>query len=256
MKKLIIGLDIGGTKIDGVVWDGQEVVKQLTIVTPKTLFEFTHNLGKLVAFLRGKDQIVKLGVGMAGLADKSKKILSSSPNIRYIKNYSFEKFGKSLGFKTIGLDNDASCFLSAELALGEAKGNKNVIGVIMGTGLGGALYLNGKFYRGAENFGGEIGKMSVGSGQTWEQEFQKFRDKKDYVNLVKVTTKGFYILVKVFNPESFVLGGAVAENLPTKYLKQISGNLKPLLLDRQLVPNIFVNKIKHSGAIGAALLVK
>lgn len=254
MAKLIMGIDIGGTKIDGIVWNGKEIIRQLTIITPKTLFEFGHNLGKLVAFLRGKDKITSLGVSMAGLADKRKKILAASPNIKYIKNFSFEKFGKARGFKKISLDNDASCFLAAEMQLLHVKGMKNVIGIILGTGLGGALYLNGKMYRGSENFGGEIGKISIGSSLTWEQEFQKYRDKKDYAGLTKILTKGFFILIKIFNPDSLILGGGVAENFPSKYLKQIKKDLNQFLLGKQKVPELVVNEIKHAGAIGAALL--
>ena len=42
-----IGIDIGGTKINGIVWDGKKIVEQLTIVTPKTLYDFEKSILKL-----------------------------------------------------------------------------------------------------------------------------------------------------------------------------------------------------------------
>ena len=125
MKK-VIGLDIGGTKITGIVWDGQSIVKELTIVTPRTLFEFRHNLGKLVNFLRGKEKITQLGIGMAGSINKKKKTVISSPNIRYIQNFSFVEAFKDHGFKKIFVDNDASCFLQAEVKFGAGQGPKGM----------------------------------------------------------------------------------------------------------------------------------
>ena len=253
MGKLTIGLDIGGTKIDGIVWDGKNIVRQLTIATPKTLFEFGHNLSKLITFLRAKDKIITLGVSMAGLADKKKKILVSSPNIKYIQKFSFEKFGRSLGFKKISLENDANSFLLAETVLGQAKNKKHVLGIILGTGLGGAMFLNGRLYRGSENFGGEVGKMSVGTALTWEQEYQKFRDKKDWDNLSRILVKGFFSLVKIFNPEQIILAGSVAENIPSQYLKKIRKELEQKLLEKQTMPQIVVSTIKNVGAIGSVL---
>jgi predicted NBD/HSP70 family sugar kinase len=255
MKK-IIGLDIGGTKITGIVWDGREVVKELTIVTPRTLFEFRHNLGKLVNFLRGRDKITQLGIGMAGSIDKKKKTVISSPNIRYIRNFSFVEVFKSHGFKKIYVDNDASCFLKAEIRLGQVKGYKHVVGLIFGTGVGGALYLNGNYYRGAENLGGEVGRIPMSPSSNWEEEYQKYRDRRDFKNLSRLVAKALYVLVKIFNPEAFVLSGSVALKEHAKYLPAAKKQLKALLAEKQNMPEIFISKINNAGAIGAATLTE
>lgn len=255
MKK-VIGLDIGGTKITGVVWDGRSVVKELTIVTPRTLFEFRHNLGKLVNFLRGRETITRIGVGMAGSIDAKKKLAISSPNIRYVHNFSFSEVFKDLGFSKISVDNDASCFLKAEVKLGQAKGFKNVVGIILGTGVGGALYLNGKFYRGAGNLGGEIGRIPMAESANWEQEYQKFRDRRDFKQLARLTGKGLYVLVKLFNPEVFVFAGSVATKEHAKFLSAAKKELKGLLGDKQPVPALLVSQLPYPGAVGAAVLTE
>ena len=251
-----IGLDIGGTKITGIVWDGKDIVRELTIVTPRTLFEFRHNLGKLVNFLKGKDKISRLGIGMAGSIDAKRKVALSSPNIRYIQNFSFPANFKEYGFKKIFTDNDASCFLRAEMALGQTKGLKNVVGLIFGTGVGGALYLDGKFYRGSGNLGGEIGRIPMTETTNWEQEYQKYRDARNFDKLSKLTARGLYVLVKIFNPEAFVLSGSVAAKEHAKFLPAAKKELKRLLAEKQPVPEIFVSKLNHVGAVGAAILIK
>lgn len=255
MKK-VIGLDIGGTKITGILWDGRSVIKELTIVTPKTLFEFRHNLGKLVNFLRGREVITRIGVGMAGFIDAKKQLALSSPNIRYIRNFSFSEVFKDLGFSKISVDNDASCFLKAEVKLGQAKGFKNVVGIILGTGVGGALYLNGKFYRGAGNLGGEIGRIPMGENVNWEQEYQKFRDRRDFKHLARLTGKGLYVLVQLFDPEAFVFSGSVAIKEHTKFLPAAKKELQQRLGEKQFVPELLVSRLSHAGAIGAALLTE
>ena len=129
-----------------------------------------------------------------------------------------------------------------------------MVGLILGTGVGGAMYLGGKYYRGEENLGGEVGRIPMGSGQNWEQEYQKYRDRRDFKNLARLTAKGLYVLVKIFNPEAFVLAGSVAVKEHAKFLPTAKKELKQLLAAKQKVPEIFISKVNHAGAVGAASL--
>lgn len=119
--KNVIGIDIGGTKITGVVYDGKKVVKDLTIVTPRNLFEFERNLIKLADFLSAKIKISGVGIGMAGLVDASRGIVKYSPNIKYVRGLNLAKLFKLNGFKSVKIDNDANCFTRGELMLGQGK---------------------------------------------------------------------------------------------------------------------------------------
>ena len=96
--KNIIGIDIGGTKITGIVFNGQAVLKELTIVTPKTLIEFKCNLIKLVDFLSADCKISAVGIGMAGVIDVKWKVAIYSPNIKYIKNFNFNLIHEWAGY--------------------------------------------------------------------------------------------------------------------------------------------------------------
>src|ERR1700690_2791514 len=125
--KLALGIDIGGTKITGVVWNGKKVLRELTIVTPKTFFEFKRNLLKLVRFLDPEEKIKIIGIGVPGRVDILNHTALVLPNIKYINNFNLAKFFTTEGFNKVTVYNDADCFLRAECVLGEAKKFHNVI---------------------------------------------------------------------------------------------------------------------------------
>src|SRR5690242_20222633 len=102
--KFVIGLDIGGTKISGVLFAGAKAVKQLSINTPHDLFNFEKNLLKLVDFLSAGEKVSAIGVGMAGLVDVKKGIVRYSPNIKFVKNLNLLKFFRLNGFKRVRVD--------------------------------------------------------------------------------------------------------------------------------------------------------
>ena len=141
---MIIGLDVGGTKISGIAIDGEKILDKLTIVTPKTLFEFERNLLKLVDFLSAKGKPSAIGIGMAGLVDSEKGIVIRSPNIKYIKNLSLVKLFNLNGFKKVKVDNDANCFTRAEMLLGNGKKLNNFVALTLGTGIGGGIVIGRK----------------------------------------------------------------------------------------------------------------
>jgi predicted NBD/HSP70 family sugar kinase len=63
----VIGIDIGGTKITGVAFNGRKVVRELTIVTPKSVKDFKFSIGRLVKFLSAGKKISGLGIGQPGV---------------------------------------------------------------------------------------------------------------------------------------------------------------------------------------------
>lgn len=253
--KNIIGLDIGGTKITGIVWNGGKILKVKTISTPKTLVAFRRELLNLVEKLKVSGEVEYLGVGMAGFVDNKHQTVLSSPNLPFINKLSFKSLFKNLEFKKIAVDNDASCFLKAEIFLGKLK-NKNIIGIIYGTGVGGAFYLKGKFYRGVNNLGGEIGQMILNNKLTWEDEFKIYRDKNNYKKLAFLTAQRLAVLIKLFSPEKIIFGGGVATNSGSKFIPQATSQLRVLLANKKQVPKILISRFKHAGAIGATLLFK
>jgi glucokinase len=254
IMKNIIGLDIGGTKISGVVWDGKRVVESLTIVTPKNLFEFERNLLKLTDFLSANKTIHGLGVGMAGLIDSQRGKIIRSPNIKFANNLAAIKFFRLNGFKKVKIDNDANCFTRAELFLGQGKNYRNFLALTLGTGIGGGIVINGGIYRGQDNLGGELGHLLLGGGYL-EKKFKKARDQRDNRKLGLLFGHAFAGLINIFAPQALIIGGGVATDKTRHFLPLAEKEMKKYLFYKEAKTKILVSKLKNAGAIGAALLV-
>ena len=255
MKKNVIGIDIGGTKIRGVVFDGKKVLKELEIKTPDNLFDFEKNLLKLTDFLSANVKVYAVGVGMAGLIDLKTGVVKHSPNIKFIKDFQLEKFFKLNGYKNVKIDNDAKCFVRAENMLGQGKGLKNMVGITLGTGIGGGIVINGEIYRGKRFGAGEFGHMMLGKDQTIENAFQKARDKKDNKALAEIIGVLFTNIYRALDPDFLILGGGVATDKSRNFINQAKVFCKNNLATYKIEPkNIVISKLKSSGALGAALL--
>ncbi|MDR3642119.1 MAG: ROK family protein [Candidatus Doudnabacteria bacterium] len=249
----IIGLDIGGTKITGAVYDGKKAVEELTIVTPKNLFEFERNIIKLVDFLSAKQKIAGVGIGMAGLVDSKSGIVRHSPNIKYIKDFNLVNLFKLNGVKKIKIDNDASCFARAELLTGQGRGSQNFLAITLGTGIGGGIVIARKLYRGSDNFGGELGHAIVGDG-FFEENFKKFRDKRDFKSAGVLIGKACASFVNIFSPEAIIIGGGFGHNESKKYLPYAKREIKKYLFNEKSQVKILITQLKNPGALGAALM--
>jgi len=255
MAKKVIGLDIGGSKITGVLFDGKKEMDFLTIVTPKNLFEFERNILKLVDFLSAKTKVSAVGVGMAGLINAKKGIAVYSPNIKFIHSLNFNKLFKANGIKNIKVDNDTNCFTRSELYLGQGKKYKNFLGLILGTGVGGGIVIDGKIYRGHDNSGAEFGHALI-EGDYFEQPYQKLRDRRDFKAAGRLIGKMMASLTNIFAPEAIIIGGGFGHNEAKKYLPSAKSEMKKFLFNKNSSTKILISKLKNPGALGAALLMK
>src|SRR3989344_943023 len=124
-KKIILGIDIGGSKIRALSSDG----KFWEFKTPKRKKEFIEILKKFL-----KADVV--GIGVAGVIEGAK--VKESLNIKYLKNFDFRKY-----FSRVRVDNDARCFLRAEIRWLShylvAKPPSKIFGITIGTGIGRAF---------------------------------------------------------------------------------------------------------------------
>jgi glucokinase len=162
-----IGIDIGGTKLLFTLFDSSfELLHQIKLVTPnKSRTEFERVLVASVDKLfrkaaRSNLEVTALGIGCAGSIDTANGVVRHSPNLPRIKNFSFVqtlgKFGAA-----ITVQNDVNAALYGELKLGAAVGYRHVIAVFIGTGIGGAIAVDGRLYFGASGHAGDIGHYLV-----------------------------------------------------------------------------------------------
>ena len=158
-----IGLDIGGTKILGVAVDGTgSVVAERRRNSPEGFARVLEVAAEMIAEIgrAAGVMIAGVGVGIAGLVDND-GALRYGPNIPDVVRAPVRAALLSRTGLPVVVDNDANVAAWGEVVLGAAAGVGNVLMVTLGTGIGGGMVLDGRVYRGANGFSGEIGHFTV-----------------------------------------------------------------------------------------------
>lgn len=158
-----IGIDLGGTKIEGVCLDESlNVVSKKRIPTEqqKGYDHIVKSIASLVRDLTEDLGEYSAGVCTPGAISKRTGLIKNSNTQCLVGMPLKEDIEKILGIK-IAMDNDANCFAMAESTLGAARGYGVVFGVIMGTGVGGGIIIDGKIHHGRTNIAGEWGHHTL-----------------------------------------------------------------------------------------------
>jgi len=157
-----IGIDLGGTKIEGILLDENlKTIQRKRIPTPKNNYqEILQSIKSLVNDLSYNIDDFTLGICTPGTISKKTGLLQNS-NTQSLIGRALDKDLQKLLDKKISLENDANCFVKAETSMGVAKGYRIVFGVIMGTGVGGGIAINGELHNGRTNIAGEWGHHTL-----------------------------------------------------------------------------------------------
>lgn len=163
------GIDLGGTKIEGVVLDGESTEPLARYRLPTEASSgYQHVLEQvehLVVELESRSGLVRpnrIGMGTPGSIDPNTQLLRNC-NATTLNGKPFQHdLCKTLTTDVV-LANDANCFALAETMLGVAKGCSVIFGVILGTGVGGGVVVNGCVLNGANGIGGEWGHIPLES---------------------------------------------------------------------------------------------
>jgi len=163
VKSLSVGIDVGGTfaKI-GLVTPAGDVVRSAQIPTDPRLApaEFVR---RVAGALRGW-RYGTLGLGLAGGVDAETGTLLFAPNLKRWVGFSFKReFERRLKIRAVA-DNDANVAVWGGYVVGLRRKARHVVGVTLGTGVGGGLILDGKLHRGATGGAGELGHQIIRVG--------------------------------------------------------------------------------------------
>ncbi len=274
MKKNYIGIDIGGTKIEGILWRAGKIVAHEKYKTPQTRAKFLSELAKLITALSAGGKIAGIGIGVAGILNSEKGIVIDSIHMPFLNGFNLAVFLKQRFRAPVKIDNDARCFLLGELRFGASRGKQNVVALTLGTGLGGAVLDHGRIIRGAhdaaqltglilsekngeflnfQDLVSEHGFKRLGIKDPLEYQNRAFagdkRAKKIYDLIGKNLGIGCSIIARVFDPELIVIGGGIAragELLLAPAKKEMSRRLK-----NAKQPEIKISKLKNAALLGA-----
>src|SRR5436190_13818999 len=172
-QQYIIGVDLGGTNIvaGALTVDGSRHLAMRSIPTNSAAGDEAV-AERIVALVEGvfldaisetgatRHDFVGIGVGAPGPLDRERGIVLVAPNLGWKDFPLRDRIQSRLRLPTT-LDNDANCATFGEWWQGAARGGKNVVGITIGTGIGGGLILNGALYHGSSDMAGEIGHTTI-----------------------------------------------------------------------------------------------
>ena len=286
-----IGIDLGGTKIEGILVDGKyNTIQRKRIETHQEngYDSIVKSIGSLINELKRKtEEETSVGICTPGFTDNNSGLIKNS-NTECLQEMPLKNDIESVLGHEIVTANDANCFALAESLLGSAKNHDVVFGVIMGTGVGGGIIINGNIHQGSTNIAGEWGHHTIRpdgnecfcgrqgcvetyiSGPALEKRWLEITGKKERLQSIvqdlsddkakqwkKEFLDNFGIglanVIDVLDPDIIVLGGGVS-NIPFLYDEGKKAVYDKVLGNFTKTP-ILKNSLGDSaGVFGACLL--
>jgi glucokinase len=207
--RTVVGVDLGGTNVRAARVAGADGIvahKARTISSMAPEQTVVDEVAETIAAVMEPD-VAGIGIGVPSVVDVDRGIVYSVENIPSWKEVPLgDLLTRRFGVPVL-VNNDANCFAVGEYYFGHAQGFRNVVGMVVGTGLGAGVIVNGKLYCGTNCGAGELGAMPY-KGQTVEYYcsgtvFADFgRDMGDAVMMA----------LYAFDPEVLVLGGSVSQS--------------------------------------------
>jgi fructokinase len=297
-SKPLWGIDLGGTKIEGAILDPShpgKALHRLRVPTESTN-GYGHILGqfqRLVSLLEevsGTARPSCIGVGTPGVTEPSSGLLKNSNTFCLNRMPLRHDLSRTLGCE-VRLANDANCCALAEATLGAARGYQTVFGIILGTGVGGGIVVDGKIITGKHGICGEWGHNPlrgeeslcycgrkgcvemVCAGPALERYYaERSGNQLHLQEVVALASKGdshavstlerlrskfaeaLGVLINLLDPDAIVIGGGVG-NLDLLYAPETRSAVRAHLFnDRFDTPLLKPALGDSAGVFGAAML--
>ncbi|MFY9300795.1 MAG: ROK family protein [Candidatus Nitrosotenuis sp.] len=285
-----VGIDLGGTKIEGICLDDRKQVIQKKRIPTNQQNGYKSIIESIVSMVSDLTQNVShytVGICTPGAISKKTGLIKNSNTQCLIGMPLRDDLEKLLG-KKIAMDNDANCFAMAEATMGAGVGHGVVFGVILGTGVGGGIVINGKIHKGRTYIAGEWGHHTLHqngnkcycgklgcvetyiSGPALEKRWAELTGKSGPLAAIvqDLGTEeaqkwkqefldnfgtGLANVIDILDPDAIVLGGGVSniDFLYTEGKNAVYGKVFSDLVDTPILKN----KLGDSaGVFGAALL--
>lgn len=289
-----IAVDMGGTKIE-IMMTGPnplDVIHKERVPTEKE-FGYEHLVSQLanliLKYVALCNEPPLIGIGIPGSINPQTQLVRNANTTCLIGHPLQQDLEKAIGLP-VTFENDANCLALSEATFGAGKGYRMVMGIILGTGLGGGLVIDGQIWDGAQGIAGEWGHLSInfngpkcwcGNNGCMEQYLSGTAAEKHYQDLTGTSRKltdiysayekksdpnaeivienylhlfgyGLANLISSCDPDIVVLGGGVS-NIPILYTRGVEEVTKHVFNDGLITP-IVQNKMgDSSGIFGAAI---
>lgn len=277
MEKAILGLDIGGTGIKGGVLVKGHLEDIRSIPTP-ALESKEFILETIASFIETYSQydFVGIGIGIPGLVDTREGIVLGLANIPSFQHVELKKFLTERFAKPVFVNNDANCFAIGVHKYGVGKPFKNLVGITLGTGVGGGIVINGQLYSGMFSAAGEWC-----SAPYLEHNYEYYCSGKFFQNvykskpkaLAKLALTGDQVAIQAYEefghhlgellkmilyslaPEAIILGGSIRKTYPL-FKKSLFKSLETFAYPTVLANlKILISELDETAIHGAVALV-
>jgi glucokinase len=167
-SSLVIGFDLGGTKMHAAVVDAQGHVlhaeRQKTQPEDGPVAVVDRMIGLCVRLQKElgdrSGDLAAVCVGVPGSVDDAQGIVERAPNLGWQNLALAQKLSSALGIPVF-LDNDVRVAVLGELAYGVGRGARTIVGIFVGTGIGGGVVVDGHVHQGGRGVAGELGHMTL-----------------------------------------------------------------------------------------------
>jgi len=290
------GIDLGGTKIEGAVLTSTETPDPLCRIRIDTQAEggYEHIIGRIGYLVEEMSAATgtrpeRIGFGTPGVLDPRTQTLKNSSTTCYNGRPLRKDLEAALGVPAV-LANDANCFALAETRLGAGRDAETVFGIILGTGVGGGVVIDGRVLYGGQGIAGEWGHNELDpegprcycgrngcvetflSGPALEQQYAALSGQRlplpeivqrresdphaqvTLEHLVSCFGRAVAYLVNILDPHVIVIGGGVSnvDLLYTEGVREVARHV----FNNRLETRIAKNELGDSaGVFGAAMLV-
>jgi glucokinase len=272
----IVGIDLGGTNVRAAIVQGAEII-DINTTRVKSEGCVEDVLGQIYELIESLDtsDIEGIGMGVPGPVDDKKGIVYDLFNIPAWKIVHVKEIFEKKYNVPVWVQNDANCYAVAEKFHGKGIDKKSFIGLIVGTGMAGGVFINDKLYTGPNSMAGEFGMMKY-----LDKFYEYYSCGQFFSNVYGISGKEAYDLANqgdlkalemwkefghhlgnaiesilyAYDPETIVLGGSVGKVL-YMYEKYIWEVLENFIFKNSLKNfTIQASEIEDPGIIGAVAL--
>ncbi|QBO36481.1 ROK family protein [Periweissella cryptocerci] len=234
-------MDIGGSSVKYGVWNQNQLTATASFVTPATWSAMKSAMVQVQTELAQQFTFTGVAISAPGNVKYAEGYIGGLSAIPYLHNFPILKEWEDLFNLPVTMENDANCAGFAEIWQGDGRNQDVVSFLVIGSGLGGANFVDGKLVRGGHGYGGEFGfgqfyddqdnwsvhgspvqmadryNAANGTAVSGKDIFDAAKNgdtvAKEYVeNFYQAIAKGIFNISFILDPDMFILGGTITNN--------------------------------------------
>jgi glucokinase len=231
-----LAIDIGGTKFSLAAFDGDRMVRRVSHSTDAEGGRdwMLARLGEIIQEWRGGFRFERCGVGFGGPVNFAEQRVALSTHVGGWRDFHLSAHLEGLLNVPVTMDNDANVGALGEAQYGAGRGHSPLFYMTLSTGIGGGIYQDGRIWRGADSYAGEIGHLAVLPGgpeclcgsfgclermccglwlaRDYGKSAQELMRDPGFVHEYVVNlARGLKACIMLLNPSRIVIGGGISK---------------------------------------------